>query len=568
MRAARLLGVVFIGLGACTQQVSNPNNQTPQQNGEQAETDLAVARDRTSGQPVLVSSYRWTGPAPLEFGPNDIEYGSGPANNLSQVVAFHRGASFGGFAYSLDGGRSWNAPGKVRPPAAEFPILWGDARLSVDRLHPYRVAMTNLAVSDQAFRTAQGYDANTDALLRWPTALSRSTQPPQCNFDGQHPCDIIDSVCVSVSSNAGRSFSTPACHQERRCSQSNVSCSVDTECSGGGETCTPRSLDQPTVAFDPNGLPVVAFWEYDEPANDAVHDKLLLYRLTPAGQFVIWTPLTIDDQMTAHYFPKVRADRVGRIWLAAPTTRIGASAGIQLCRLDPGSDTCTFVQEVTLGIDTVFAAPLLTVPNVPNVPNFKFRTGQALDFAVNVVGANNATELRFVYHSGTNPVAIHVLRCTLDDTNPTPTCSEHPEWSTDGLGQDAVQPTISMVDRSANGDGSNVTWDYAYITGPNAQLPSPNPPYAVAFNRAMVPNGGALRINDELPPGICVTHYPGNNLYWGDFIGFAGFRDPRTGQFAHIATWSSDNLHGCNPTNIWQGSSLHIAASSWTDLTQ
>ena len=567
MRPARLLGLVLVGVGACTEQVSNPNNQAPQQNGEQAETDLAVARDRITGQPVLVSSYRWTGPAPIDLGPNDIDYGSGPANNLSQAVTFHRGASLGGFAFSADGGRSWNAPGKVRPPAQQFPILWGDARLAVDRLHPYRVAMTNLAVSDQAYRSAQGYDASTDSLHRWPTGLSEFTQPPQCNvIPGQQECDIVDSVCVSLSSNAGRTFQTPACHQERRCSQNGASCLSDAECSATGETCTPRSLDQPTVAFDENGLAVAAFWENDERAGTTAHDKLLLYRLTPAGQFIVWVPLAIDDVMTSHYFPKVRADRLGRIWLAAPTNR-GTTAGIQLCRLDPGSDTCTFVQEVTFGIDTVNAQPNLRVPNVPNVPLFTVRTGQALDFAVNVVGANNATEMRFVYHSGTSPLAIHVLQCTLDDANPVPTCSEHPEWSTDGLGQDAAQPTISMVDRSPAGDGTNVTWDYAFITGPNANVPSPNPPYAVAFNRAMVPNGGAVRLNDELPPDICVAHYP-VAFYWGDFIGFAGFRDPRTGQFAHIATWSSDNLRGCNPTNLWQGSNLHIAASSWTDLTQ
>ncbi len=84
----------------------------------------------------------------------------------------------------------------------------------------------------------------------------------------------------------------------------------------------------------------------------------------------------------------------------------------------------------------------------------------------------------------------------------------------------------------------------------------------------MVGSGGAVRINNELPPSICPAQYPSGGFYWGDFIGFAGFKDPRTGTFAHIATWSSDNNQGCNPTNIWQGSSLHVAASSWTDLTQ
>ncbi len=291
----------------------------------------------------------------------------------------------------------------------------------------------------------------------------------------------------------------------------------------------------------------------------------MLFRLIHIGQSIVWDPLTIDDLMTANYFPKVRTDRLGRVWLAAVTSRLTTAAGIQICRLDPNSNTCAFVKEITS--TDVNPLPSLTVPNVPTVPLFKVRTGQAFDFAVNVVGSNNATEFRFVYHNGASPVRIHALQCTLDDQNPTPTCAVHPEWATPSIGQDAVQPTISLVDRSSNGDGSNVTWDYAYITGPNPNLPSPNPPYAVAYNREMVTNGGAIRFNDDAPPAVCVAHYP-SSFYWGDFIGFAGFRDPTTGLFAHIATWSSDNLHGCNPANIWQGSSLHVAASSWTDLTQ
>lgn len=245
--ASKVLALGCFGLLACTVAVSNPdtgfpgNYQQPQDSGEQAESDLVVATDQNSGAPVLVSCFRDTGPSPLPQGSNDIEYQPGSVSAPSDVALFHRGASFGGFAYSVDEGRSWVAPAKVRPPLHEFPILWGDARLSVDRLHPWRVAMINLAASDDVFRAAQGYDSSTDTIQRFPNSQSELTVPPLCSLDlaAGRGCDSISSVCVTVSQNAGRAFPTPACFAIRRCSDSNSACTTNADCGGAQMHASP-----------------------------------------------------------------------------------------------------------------------------------------------------------------------------------------------------------------------------------------------------------------------------------------------------------------------------------------
>ncbi len=525
-----------------------------------------VAFDQLTGSPILVAAYRDTGPQPSDTS-SDIRYGTGTAQAPSIAAEFGRRASLAGFSYSVDGGRSWTAPPKIRPPS-DFPILWGDARLAVDAPRPWRVAMVNLAVSDQEFTTAQGYDPVRDVVTRWPNAQSEITAPPLCTvqFGAGKGCDLVSSVCVTTSETAGRSFPTPTCKAIRRCSLSNAACVSDSDCTAtGGGRCTPRGTDQPTVTFSSDGSLYVALWETDELNLSSGHDRLTLFHVTQVGTTWTWSEVPIATQMTASYFPKIRTDRLGRIWLAATTDR-SAAAGIRLCEVDAGG-TCEFQSEVTLAQDTVIAQPDLRLPT-----GTKIRTGQALDFRVNVVNAFHATDMRFVYHhrtSDTSPIALHVLQCTLDDIAPTPSCQLIPAWGTDELGQDAVQPTLSLVDRSTAQDGSDITWDYGFITGP-APDATANPPFAYLYSSTLTFNLATVRQMPNLPPRVCHARYPGG-AYWGDFIGFAGFRDAPTGIWAHLATWSSDNNRGCSApisTNIWQGRQLHVAASTWTDLRQ
>jgi hypothetical protein len=129
---------LFVAVGGVACAVTDPRDpplvgtpQEPQQSGEQAETDAVLAQT-LDGAPIVVVGHRYTGPNYLNNDPSqpfDISY----TDPTAQGVAFLRGSSVMGWSYSLNGGFTWESPGKIYPahvfgdPVA---VMWSDPALA------------------------------------------------------------------------------------------------------------------------------------------------------------------------------------------------------------------------------------------------------------------------------------------------------------------------------------------------------------------------------------------------------------------------------------------------------
>jgi len=253
--------------------------QEPQHSGEQAEVATALALTPGAAQ-VLLAGYRYTGSHTLPASAlNDIDYLPGDGVVPGDGVTIRRGASIAGWSYSLNGGTTWTAPGKLYPeewaPPYSDPVavLWSDPSLMAGFKSKSLVAYSNLGISTPAFDKLAGTD---DALHFFPA--------------GGAGGNLVDSVCVSLSVDGGQSFYGSYCRRP-----------PDVGSLG---------TDQTAVGIDKADRIFVA-------TDDYADNKIDLYQLTfvgPSGQFGGFRKLAIDPQMgLSSRTPRIARDQDGNV---------------------------------------------------------------------------------------------------------------------------------------------------------------------------------------------------------------------------------------------------------------
>lgn len=498
----------------------------PQHSGEQAEVATALTQTLFF-QPTMVAAYRFTGPMPLGDIGNDIEYG---ANN---GLTFRDGASLMGYSTSVDG-LKWSRGVKVFPHLVQqfvgdpVAILWGDPSIATGLKWRPLVAYSALAISQAGFDSKKGMDG---ALHCWPGSSAPSFM---CSGNS-----IVDSVCVAVSIDGAQSFPWLYCKH-------------------------PSDLgiwgtDQPSVGVDKDDRIFVV-------VDDFFNKKLDLYQLD-LFQPPYFFPCTIDSRMgDASHTPRISRDQDGELWLA--TSRPAGTPDVRLCHIRPATATspgsCDFV-----GVVTQMAEPFPTLlsSNIGNV-----RTGLTVSFAANRVRTSPPvlphTDFYFAYHlprDGADRFHIGATECQLPVIG-TFACQDVSQWGT-GTGAQQLQPALTVVDRSAAGDGTKPDVQYAYY---NVDADDVAPGRA-RVRRAILsgsPFTGVVPgvITEDLPlapdPAVCTAKYAPGYEYWGDFFGFQHvFR-------RHVVIYSSNEpslaLPGCSSqTHNFQGHPLHLQSWFW-----
>lgn len=535
-----LTGCAVLVLAGCA--VSDPPNppltgpaQEPQQSGEQAETDAVLAQ-LPNGNPIVVAGYRYTGPHYLNNDPEasfDIIYDG----NTDATVAFLRGSSIMGWSYSLNGGVTWQAPGKIYPQYAdgdEVAIMWSDPALASGFINRSLVAYASLAASKQAFDLVTLGSSAEDVLFGWPPSVDRPDVP------GSDKYGIVDSLCVALSFDGGVSFERPVCKRP----------------DGIGLDGT----DQTTVAVDALDRVYVA-------VDDFANDDLRLFQLVYIGvPEAFLAPIAMPPEMSGFsHGPELRRDQDGLVWLAGVDT-IGRVA---MCRVGPNA--CTYVGEVTTDTDLFALLPAGIVSPEP------LRSGSSADFGVNRLQLTpevTAREFVFAYTRavsapGGDRVVTGLTRCFLLSLGGALNCEDIDAWGSDSREGQHLQPNIEFVDKSDTQDGTGADWRYAFYEFARSD---------VSVGRAQVTLG---RLSGTLPstlppsvtffplaatdPQVCEADYPLYD-YWGDYFALLAVPPiPPSTSWRHVAAYSSDEGRGCVPSHPRQGRNLHVVSWSWVD---
>lgn len=144
----------------------------PTWHGTQSETASAVAFAK--GQDIFVTTYN-----------DDTDDGKVTYSANDRVV--FPGASFLGWSYSLDRGKSWTYGGKVKPPSG-IAALWGDPAIVVSRSYSNRVYITSLAID--------------------------AAKIPPAGHHGWMDDGTITGACVARSDDGGIHFAIQSCFSE------------------------------------------------------------------------------------------------------------------------------------------------------------------------------------------------------------------------------------------------------------------------------------------------------------------------------------------------------------------
>ncbi|MEZ4224660.1 MAG: hypothetical protein R3B13_27160 [Polyangiaceae bacterium] len=527
--------VVVLASGAvlCGCSVSDPPSppilgipQEPNQSGEQAETDLVVART-PAGSTNLVVGHRFTGP--FFFNNNassglDIFY----TDQTLDGVVFRRGSSIMGYSFSQDGGYTWQAPGKVYPqfvhgePTA---LLWSDPALAVGFTNPSLVAYASLAVSTSSFDALTLGTDTEDLLSGWPPDL-----------DTPEDQGIVDSICVALSFDGGVNF------------DNEVVCAREPDI---GLTGT----DQTTTAIGAGNRVYVA-------ADDFTPDEILLYELVYTGVPVPFLKrLPVDAMMLdASHGPELRRDQGGEVWMS------GTSAGgtIKLCHVT--TTGCEFVGDVSSGVDLFAQLPSGVASGEA------LRSASSGDFAVNRLALGDLSVREFIFaYSRSRPTDfspyVGVTRCFMVSLAGGISCEDVDAWGTGLRAGMQLQPNIEFVDKSAAQDGSGADWRYAFYEFARPEIATAHAQVTLATLSGPLPASAFPTVGFQPLPGpdpaVCPANYPFSD-YWGDYFGLAAVQNPDQ-SWRHVAVYSSDEARGCEPHHPRQARNLHVVAWGWND---
>ncbi|GMV17234.1 MAG: hypothetical protein AMXMBFR56_54580 [Polyangiaceae bacterium] len=512
---------------ACTVPVSDPPTaqgtpQEPQQSGEQAETDLAVAENESGGR-VLIAGYRYTGSHPLHNNPEsstDLVYLPGGG------VEVARGASIMGWSYSTNAGLTWSAPGKIYPDAVfgdPMAVLWSDPALAVGMTNKRLVAYASLSVSTERFDQHTG---GGDVFFGWPPAINL-------------PNNIIDGLCVALSFTGGVSF--PA-----------LVCKVPDGIGAAG-------TDQTTIAIGRDDTIYTA-------VEDVSAARTRLFKVVFGSDFdlsleEIPMPTAMGNFSRG---PELRRDQEGEVFLAA--TDQFTSREVRLCRVTP--DGCLYLGEVTAATQ-VFAD--LVGSSVSALP---LRSGVSVDFGVNHLASElGIRELVFVYSRKPTPdrTVVGATRC-LSTLSTLLDCQDVPEWGTEQRAGQHFQPNLEFVDKSPEQNGSRPDWRYAFYEVDRPGVASGHAQLTLATLGGAQPSTNPLTLQYRTlvapDPRVCTAKYlyGASSEYWGDYMGFTALAPLGAEPWRHVVAYSSDERRGCDPTSHpLQGRHLHVESSFWTD---
>lgn len=518
---ARILPVPLLLLAACGADrapekmlPADPVPVSPQDGAEHAETAVAVAQTG-AGPSIVVSFNDYTLDPAFPDGPELTMIDGG------ERLTARRGLSLLGYSTSLDGGRTYQYRGKVRPPPG-WSAIWGDPSIAVDPARPSIVYLANLGMSDMSWN--QG-SAGADSLL-----------DPQTYSDG---------VCVARSTDGGVTFPEVACVPRPTDAQG--------ECNPGPSVC----VDHTAVGVGGDGRVYLAAQVFHQNGNKG---SLIHVWRSPSRE--AWSALASADPQppsAIDFEPTIVTAPGGDVWIAGVTRAEPHDVGVN--QQHPGRDDWGSSGYV-LGNAGVTDSTGAIKERVQTAPGTMFRIGRT--FAVAVGERDGRPDIRLVYSArradGTFFLgAIHCAEDLADDR----TCVREPGWETAASPGQQFMPSMSVGAVPDGFDLVFLTDDRAPGTAGTIQVSA----QSLEWSR----DGGAsiARARRLTPPdwpvcGRLSAVDPGSNYngYWGDYFGTAQGVDGAGVPFS-VTAFSDSRMSGGCAHGARFARPLHVAAARW-----
>lgn len=521
MRALRFSLGVLAAAGCSSERPAekpfptDPVAVSPQDGAEHAETAVAVARSGAAPS-IVVSFNDYTIDPKFEGGPELTMIDDG------ERLTARRGLSLMGYSTSLDGGRTFEYRGKVRPPPG-WSAIWGDPSVAVDPNQPSIVFMANLAMSDASWNNGS---SGADSLL-----------DPQTYSDG---------VCVARSTDGGITFPEIACVERPIEAQG--------ECHPGQSVC----VDHTAVGVGGDGRLYLAAQMFHQDGN-----KGSLIHLWRAPSREQWSALASADPQppsAMDFEPTIVTAPNGDVWIAGVTRFAPHDVGVN--QQHPGRDDWGSSGYV-LGNAGVTDSTGAIKERVQTAPGTMFRIGRT--FAIAVGERDGRPDIRLVYSAKRADGsfflgAIHCAEDLADDR----TCIREPAWETAALPGQQFMPSMSVGQASPDG------FDLVFLTDDRVPA-APRAIQVAAESLAWSAEAGASVARERrLTPAdwpVCTrlsATDPGSNYngYWGDYFGTAQGVDFAGVPFSVTAFSDSRQNGGCSHGARF-ATPLHVAAARW-----
>jgi hypothetical protein len=468
--------------------VTGKNDSDPTWKGTQSETASGVAY--AGGKTIFISTWN-----------DDTEDGKVVYTTNDRVV--YRGASFLGWSYSTDRGKTWTYGGKVKPPQG-IAGLWGDPAIVTSRTAYNRVYISSLYLDTAAVPVSGHHGWMTDGT--------------------------ITGACVARSDNGGIHFAIQSCFSNAKHFYDGAALAAGY---GGDPRIFAAYVDTDTNRIDvwasPDGLAGFAMLPDPFPGMTMVsHPRLAYDQVTGA---LLVAAIASPDQRI--YMNRL----VGTTWqkpvvATLPTTRVDIPVGGQTIRMAYG-----FSFDVGAPSQTEQENGSVKVGN--DAVRILYTTRDATTKRLYVRGAGCRADLGVcadVPQWGTTPGNLYTPR---DQWNPTVKA-----W----IGFIGLPPEWKATYQTTDDDPNKVS-----IKQGNLAVLANGTPIFVPFDFVA-------------PRPICPDFRngsPGNakSGYWGDYdeMVFAGF-DPKSTTPEFLLSFS-DSSKGCLSQTMFTSNHLHVSAA-------